>query len=245
MDEMNGYLIAASAVGGYFLGAISFARLIGRIVAPGEDVTRSDLVVGEDAKEQRRYTFELVSASTAGAKLGTKYGCLISVLDMLKVFAPTLGLRLLYPDSPYFLIAAAAGVVGHNWPVYYRFKGGAGLSAALGGLLVIDWLGVLVAPAAGMIIGLVILRDVFASASVWLVLLIPWLWLRTNDIWHIGYAVVISISFLLASIPAMKQFYRIKREDPEAYRVMMESSQMFRGMLKISRWLGLERNKGR
>ena len=219
--------------------------MIGRIVAPGTDISRIEIVVGKDEEEQRKYTSELVSATTVGAKLGTKYGCLISVLDMLKVFAPTLGLRLLYPDSPYFLIAAAAGVVGHNWPVYYRFKGGAGLSAALGGLLVIDWLGVLVAPAAGMIIGLVILRDVFASASVWLVLLIPWLWLRTNDIWHIGYAVVISISFLLASIPAMKQFYRIKREDPEAYRVMMESSQMFRGMLKISRWLGLERNKGR
>jgi glycerol-3-phosphate acyltransferase PlsY len=244
MDEMNGYLIAAAAAGGYLLGAISFARLIGGIVAPGEDVTRSELVVGMEEKEQRKYTFELVSASTVGAKLGTRYGCLISVLDMLKVLAPTLAFRLLFPDSPYYLISAAAGVVGHNWPVYYRFKGGAGLSAALGGLLVIDWLGVLVAPAAGMIIGLFILRDVFASASVWLVLLIPWLWLRTNDVWHIGYAVVISISFLLASIPAMKQFYRIKREDPEAYRVMMESSKMFRGMLKISRWLGLERNKG-
>jgi len=239
---MNGYLIAAAAAGGYLLGAISFARLIGRIVAPGEDISRSELVLG---KEQRKFTFEVVSATNVGAKLGTKYGCLTSVLDMLKVFAPALVFRLLYPDSPYFLIAATAGVVGHNWPVYYRFKGGAGLSAAIGGLLVVDWLGVLVAPAAGMIIGLVILRDVFAAASVWLVLLIPWLWLRTHDIWHIGYAVVISISFLLASIPAMKQFYQIKREDPEAHRALLESTKMFRGMLKISRWLGLEKNKSR
>jgi len=239
---MNGYLIAAATLGGYLCGAISFARLIGTIVAPGQDVSRSELVLGE---EQRKFTFELASATNIGAKLGTKYGCLTSVLDMLKVFAPALVFRLLYPDSPYFLISAAAGVVGHNWPVYYRFKGGAGLSAAIGGLLAVDWLGVLVAPAAGMIIGLVILRDVFATASVWLVLLIPWLWLRTHDIWYISYAVVISISFLIASIPTLKQYYRIKREDPEAYRALLESSQMSRGMLKISRWLGLEKkNRG-
>lgn len=239
---MNGYLIAAAAVGGYLLGAISFARLIGRIVAPGEDISKWELTVGE---EQRRFTLELTSATNVGAKLGTKYGCLTSVLDMLKVLIPALVLRLLYPDSPYYLIAASAGVVGHNWPVYYRFKGGAGLSAALGGLLVVDWLGVLVAPAAGMIIGLVILRDVFATASVWIVLLIPWLWLRTHDIWHVGYAVVISISFLLASIPTLKQYYKMKREDPEAHRALLESSHMSRGMLKISRWLGLDKNKSR
>ena len=242
---MNGYLIAAAAVGGYLLGAISFARMIGRIVAPGTDISKIELVVGKDEEERRQYTSELVSATTVGSKLGTKYGCLISVLDMLKVFVPALVFRLLFPQFPYYLITAAAGVVGHNWPVYYRFKGGGGLSAALGGLLVIDWLGVLVAPAAGMIIGLFILRDVFATTSLWLVLLIPWLWLRTNDIWHIGYAVVINISFLLATFPGMKQFYKIKREDPEAYRAMMESAHMFRGMLKVSRWLGLDKNKSR
>ena len=30
--------------------------------------------------------------------------------------APVLALMLLFPDRPYFLLAAAAGHVGHNWP---------------------------------------------------------------------------------------------------------------------------------
>ena len=30
-------------------------------------------------------------------------------------------------------------VVGHNWPVYFRFKGGKGMSTSLGYLLVSDW----------------------------------------------------------------------------------------------------------
>ena len=63
---MNGYLIAAAAVGGYLLGAISFARMIGRIVAPGTDISKIELVVGKDEEEDRHYTSELVSARAGG-----------------------------------------------------------------------------------------------------------------------------------------------------------------------------------
>jgi glycerol-3-phosphate acyltransferase PlsY len=54
------------------------------------------------------------------------------------------------------LLAAAAGLIGNNWPVYYRFKGGSGISAIYGGLLVIDPLAILVSAAGGLLIGLVI-----------------------------------------------------------------------------------------
>jgi len=43
---------------------------------------------------------------------------------MAKVAIPTLVFKLLYPQDPYLLIAAAAGMVGHIWPVFNRFKGG-------------------------------------------------------------------------------------------------------------------------
>jgi glycerol-3-phosphate acyltransferase PlsY len=62
---------------------------------------------------------------------------------MLKVAIPTLIVRLWQPDEAYYLVLAGAGVVGHAWPVYHRFRGGRGESPILGGLLVIEALGLL------------------------------------------------------------------------------------------------------
>jgi len=48
---------------------------------------------------------------------------------------------LLYPAQPYFLIAALAGFIGHCWPIFYRLKGGRGISPFYGGLFGFDPLG--------------------------------------------------------------------------------------------------------
>jgi len=48
------------------------------------------------------------------------------VLDMLKITIPTLVFKHVYPDTPYFLITAATGMIGHVWPLYHGFKGGRG-----------------------------------------------------------------------------------------------------------------------
>jgi glycerol-3-phosphate acyltransferase PlsY len=29
----------------------------------------------------------------------------------------------MFPGESYIFIAAAAGMIGHNWPVFYKFKG--------------------------------------------------------------------------------------------------------------------------
>ena len=66
---------------------------------------------------------------------------------------PTLLFRLWQPDVPYYLVAAAAGLVGHDWPLYHRFKGGRGLSAIYGALLVIDWPGLFITSLLGLTTG--------------------------------------------------------------------------------------------
>ncbi|MBN1837851.1 MAG: glycerol-3-phosphate acyltransferase [Spirochaetales bacterium] len=234
--ELQWHLLVGAAVAGYVCGSVSFARVIGRIVAPGEDLSGSEVVVGES---QRRFRFDLAGGTNVAHRLGARFGLLTSLLDLLKVFLPSLAFRLLYPELPYFLAAAAFGVVGHNWPVFHRFKGGAGLSSTLGGLLVVDWLAVIVAPAAGMILGLAVFRDVFVAGSLWVFLLIPWLWLRSGSFWHVVYAVVVSLSFLLASLPTFRRYLRLKREDPQAYEELITASHMSRGLLRIGRLFGM------
>ena len=65
--------------------------------------------------------------------------------------------------------------VGHNWPIYYRFKGGRGISPIMGGMLVVDWLGVVITNLLGLLSDLVI-KSTLVSSGIWLILMIPWIW---------------------------------------------------------------------
>lgn len=198
-----------AALIGYLFGSFSFARIIGKVVAPQEDITKTEFgVPGMETK----VVMTGVSATSLSMRKGPKAGCTTSILDMLKVTAPTLVFKLMYPEAPYFLITAAAGVVGHNWPIYHRFVGGRGLSAIFGGLFIIDWLGILVPNVLGMIIGIALFQDVLLAYAAGTILLIPWLWWRTNDPWYVAYAVVVSTAFLIAMSPELRQYIKIKRE---------------------------------
>jgi glycerol-3-phosphate acyltransferase PlsY len=236
---VNAYITVGSALLGYILGSVSMTRLIGRLFAPGEDFSRHDY----KSSNGDVVSFDIASATNVSYKLGAKFGCLVSILDMLKIFAPTLFLKLAFPESPYFLITAATGVVGHNFPLFHRFRGGAGLSAAMGGLLAVDWLSVVVAPVVGMILGLGIGRDVYIASTLWLFLLIPWFWIRAHDWAHIFYAAFILLSFLLATIPVTKQYIRLRKKGPEALLAFYQQVPMGRGLVKIGRLFGLYKNK--
>jgi len=233
------YLLLGSALLGYLLGSVSMARVIGRLFAPGEDFSTQDYhILGGDIM-----SLDIASATNVSKKLGAKFGCLVSILDMVKVFLPTLFLRLALPETPYFLACAAMGVVGHNFPIYYRFRGGGGLSSALGGLLVVDWLAVVVTPFAGMILGMGLIRDVYVASTLWLFLLIPWLWIRTHDVAYVIYAAVIAVSFILATIPLTIQYLRLRKKGPEALVSFYEQFHMGRGLVKIGRLFGLYKTK--
>ena len=232
-------LAVGAALIGYLLGAISMARLVGRVFAPGEDVSRQEYQVSEDDK----ISLDIASATNVSTKLGARFGCLVSLLDMLKVFAPTLFFKLTFPEAPYFLITASAGVIGHNYPPYHRFRGGGGLSAALGGLLAVDWLAVLVTIPAGMILGMGLLRDAYVASTLWLFLLIPWFWIRTHRWAYVAYAAAMIISFLLATIPLTRQYLRVRKKGPEALQSFYEKFPMGRGLLKVGRLFGLYKKK--
>ena len=67
---------------------------------------------------------------------GARAGVAVFLIDLAKGAATaSLGLALL--GSPVAAVAAAlSAVVGHNWPVYLRFRGGRGVTPFFGGLAV-------------------------------------------------------------------------------------------------------------
>jgi glycerol-3-phosphate acyltransferase PlsY len=229
--------ILAAAAAGYFIGAISFARLVAWIAAPNKDITRTEI---ETADGEDTLVGSFVSATTISLHIGPRWGFVTVVLDMLKIVLPTLAFKTIYPDTPYYLITAATGMIGHIWPVYYGFQGGRGLSAMYGGMFAIDWIGVFATSIAGMFLGLLVFRDVLAAYMGGLWLVIPWLWFRTHDLNHVLYGIAVNVIFLLAIIPEMKQHLHFRRTAQAAdVAEAMQLTGMGRGIYKVAKLLGV------
>jgi len=233
MDPLSALL---AAIAGYLCGSISFARLVTRIAAPETDVTKTEIEV---ANSEEKITMGSVSATAVSMRIGPRFGLITVVLDMLKIALPTLTFRNLYPDAPYLLITATAGMAGHIWPLYYRFRGGRGLSAVYGGMFAIDWIGVFATSLAGMFLGIFVLRDVLVAYMGGLWLIIPWLWFRTHDWGHLAYALAVNIIFGLAMIPEIRQYIKFKREGKGVdISQTMQYTGMGRGIYKMARRFG-------
>jgi glycerol-3-phosphate acyltransferase PlsY len=111
-------LIAA----GYILGSIPTAYLAGRWIK-GIDV--------------QRYGTGTVSGSMIWEHVARWATVPVGLFDMGKATLPTwLGLHLGL-GMPVAVAAGLAAVVGHNWSVFLRFRGGRGLGCFLGMLLAI------------------------------------------------------------------------------------------------------------
>jgi len=197
-----------SALGGYLLGSISFARLIIAVFAPTEAVKQVDVEVPGSSVAFRSST---VSGTTVNLQLGPKYGCLTSLLDILKVAAPAAILKLWRPEAPYYLILAAMGTLGHNWPLYYGFQGGRGMSPILGGMLVVDWIGILITTSVSFAAG-ALLQSFYLANRLSILLMIPWLWLRHRDWKLVLYATTVNAMNLIAVAPEAREMLRLRRE---------------------------------
>ncbi len=90
---------------------------------------------------------EIGSGSTGATNISRVLGfgpaLLIFILDALKGIS-ALYLTQVFTDSPYLVILAGIAVVaGHNWPVFFGFRGGRGIATSLGVLIGISPLVVL------------------------------------------------------------------------------------------------------
>ncbi len=117
----------------YFLGAIPFGYLIGRM--RGVDLFR------EGSGN--------IGATNAGRVLGRGFGILVFLLDFLKGAVPVAAIvplaRFLDPGAPVAfgspeilrVGAGALAFLGHLFPIYLRFRGGKGVATGAGTLFVL------------------------------------------------------------------------------------------------------------
>ena len=134
--------IIAVAVISYLIGSVNFSIMLSKAIG-GKDIRESGSGNAGATNMLRTY--------------GKKMGILTLLLDVFKGVAAILIMRYivytLIPDNVFFdmgsietalylslsYIAGVCVILGHNFPLYFGFKGGKGVATSLGVVLMLDW----------------------------------------------------------------------------------------------------------
>jgi glycerol-3-phosphate acyltransferase PlsY len=121
-------IVAALILGCYLLGSLNFALVVSFVLL------KSDIRVRDHA-----------GASGVFRQYGVFLGITVLLLDGLKGALAAWVCLLLFPVESWVTVAAGFAVVaGHNWPIFFRFYGGGGLTTVDGYLLVVKPLDTLI-----------------------------------------------------------------------------------------------------
>ena len=204
---MSAAIAAGAAVVGYLIGSISFARIVFARLRPG---TEPELLRTPTTDGEAELVAHAVGATNVMMVFGPKWGMATTAFDAAKAFFPALAFGLIYPDQPYDLICAVFVLVGHLWPVWYRFVGGGGNSSILGMLLAISPVGAIVTHAGGYLIGRFVPMFAYLGG---VALTIPWFaWRNGLGSPEMYFAVTITVLYFLGQLPEAIQMRRLKRE---------------------------------
>ena len=79
-------------------------------------------------------------ASNATILMGWRAGILVAVHDAGKALLAVIIVKLLFPDARGVdVVAGAACVLGHIFPLFFKFKGGKGFASYIGMILALNW----------------------------------------------------------------------------------------------------------
>lgn len=110
------------AICSYLFGNISFARMISS--SQKQDITK--LGSGNPGSTNILRNF------------GLKFGLFNLFLDILKGVVPCLVVWLVTKNLTYLYIAGVSAIIGHIFPVFFKFRGGKGIATMLGVFMVAD-----------------------------------------------------------------------------------------------------------
>lgn len=105
-------------MGSYLLGSISFSYLAGKMVK-GIDI--------------RQHGSGNAGATNTLRVLGMGPGVTVLLLDVVKGIAAVLVARAVAPNQEWVhVLAGVMAISGHNWPIFFGFRGGKGIATTIG-----------------------------------------------------------------------------------------------------------------
>ncbi len=116
-------MLVLSAVIAYLIGSVSFSTLIGRWFG------KIDI---------REHGSGNAGATNTLRVLGARYAIIVLLADIAKGVVAVLLAQALGGGNPWVTyLSALAVIVGHNWPIYFGFRGGKGVATTIGVLLIL------------------------------------------------------------------------------------------------------------
>lgn len=180
---MNPYIpLAASLLLAYVIGSVPVAVILTR--AHGIDI----FAVGTGNP----------GASNVFREVGMWQGATVFLLDIAKGIAPVYIARWIGTPDYMLPIVAAATVIGVWFPVFLRFRGGAGLAAGVGGVMALQGIWAIATVGAG-----IALLAIFRSgprAAAGLAALALAIALLTGPDWNVIFGVVLIGAMMLARL---------------------------------------------
>ena len=174
---------------GYLLGSIPFAYIASRL-KKGADIRQ---VGGGN-----------VGALNTLREIGLLPGLVVLIADIAKgsvavLIAVWLGLPLIW-----IFVAGFAAVIGHNWPIFLKFKGGKGAATTIGVLLTLSPAEFAISFAI-MAIVIVITSNVRLAIVVGLALLPLIIWQFNGSGMLIAYSLALPLFLLIRSLPSFRE----------------------------------------
>jgi len=171
----------------YFIGAIPFGVIIGRVFR-GVDI--------------RSYGSGGSGATNVTRTLGPVAGGVVLAADVVKGLVVAALVRWTVEGDPWLIAAAGTtAVLGHMFPIYIKFKGGKGVATGLGALAVISPIAAVIALSGvgiavitryvslGSIIGSALSLGLLIIFSIFELTILGW----EHDIWYLLFAIPVPI----------------------------------------------------
>jgi len=176
---------------GYILGSIPTAYLIARL-RKGIDIR--NVGVGN------------VGAANVFWQIGYWDGVIVWIIDMAKGAAPIFIAQALSVAQPWVLGAGFAALLGHNFPVFLKFKGGKGSSTAIGIFLALAPVEMSIALVI-IAIPLFITHHFAFSLAIGFIFLPLLIWLFQDSMMLVFYSLALIFFIGLRSLPHSGKFW--------------------------------------
>jgi len=113
----------------YLLGAVPFGLFFSKLFS---DVDVRTIGSGN------------IGATNVLRAAGKKAAVLTLLMDTMKGLVPVLIVKFLFQDDAITVLSGAAAILGHNFPVYLKFRGGKGVATSYGVVVAVaPWTGLL------------------------------------------------------------------------------------------------------
>lgn len=160
-----------------------------------------------------------IGATNVFRCVGKSWGILAFVLDFIKGFAPAFWLPGLFLESPapyVGIMTGALAVVGHNWPVWLKFKGGKGVATSAGMLAgIAPW--TILTGLVTWILAMVLTRIVSVASMAAAVAVIITGWIAYNEPGQLLLPVVLTVLGLLVIVRHRHNISRLLRGEEHRF----------------------------